>query len=162
MNKVSLKRLFSVQKNKFKHHPCIQHILVSVSTNFHAKQIIMNFRAKFAQKGYLWSKPGQMITTIEFTIFEVVYAPCFILEKEFWCFLSNFPQKSTFTQKQTNWTSPSKFNIVDLVQMANFILKRQFWFFLWPDLPKKDRKVLFIVNNSHNLKIFHFLQNSLH
>ena len=140
MNKVCLKRLFSVQKNKFKHHPCIQHILVSVSTNFHAKQIIMNFRAKFAQKGYLWSKPGQMITTIEFTIFEVVYAPCFILEKEFWCFLSNFPQKSTFTQKQTKWTSQSKFNIVDLVQMANFILKDNFDFFFDQIYPKRIEK----------------------
>ena len=49
----------------------VQHIGISLDTNFHLKQTILIFCTKLAQKEYFQTKSGQMGIFIEFWIFEI-------------------------------------------------------------------------------------------
>ena len=49
------------------------HIWIRRGTKFHFKQTNLNFRTKFAQKGYFRSKNEKVNITIEFSQFELVY-----------------------------------------------------------------------------------------
>lgn len=49
----------------------VQHIEISLDTNFRLKQIILIFCTKLAQKEYFQTKSEQMDIFIEFWIFEI-------------------------------------------------------------------------------------------
>ena len=51
-DQICLKRVFSVENEKSKHHHWILHTRISLGTKFHFKQTILNFGTKFSQKGY--------------------------------------------------------------------------------------------------------------
>ena len=63
---------------------------------------ILIFWTKFAQKGFFWSRPGNVNNLIEFRIFELVQKPHFHLNKQILFFGLNFPKtgSSTLSQKK--------------------------------------------------------------
>ena len=81
LDKISPKRYFPVQKIKLELHHQIQHISISLNTQFHLKQTILNFWTKFAQTGYFWFITEKANIIIEFSIFELVQLPNFIFKK---------------------------------------------------------------------------------
>ena len=137
MEKISKKKVYfrsKTQKNEY--HYWVLYIWIIISTNFQLKLTTVTFWTKFANKGrYFQSKTDKIDTTIEFCIFELVFALDFTLNKQFCIFGPNLPKKDIYGQKQKNWTS-SLFHLFKLVLGPNFSLNWQFWFF-WPDLPNK-------------------------
>ena len=82
------------------------HIWIGLSTNFQLKLTIAIFWAKFAKKITCFqSKTDKIDTTIEFCVFELVFASNFTLNKQFWIFGQNLPKKDIYGQNQKNWTS---------------------------------------------------------
>ena len=63
-----------------------------VGINCHFKQTIMIFRDKFAQKGYIPPKEGQMNIINEHSIFGLAWVPTFILNKQLSFYLTKFVQ----------------------------------------------------------------------
>ena len=53
---------------------------------------------------YFQSKTDKIDSTIEFCIFELVFALNFTLNKQFWIFGPNLPKKDIYGQKQKKWT----------------------------------------------------------
>ena len=78
--------VFPVQNRTNLHHHRTQHIQISLSIKCHLNQTILIFWTTFALKAYFWSKTGKVNVTIEFSIFELIQIPTFIMSREFWCF----------------------------------------------------------------------------
>ena len=66
-----------------------------------------DFLDQISLKNYFLSKTGQMISTIEFSIFENLWAPSFVLITQFWLFSPNLPKKIICSPKENIWTLPS-------------------------------------------------------
>ena len=81
----------------------IQHIWISVGNSVYLKRRGLIFWTKFAQKGYFCSKRENLNITVEFRIFELVYKPNFILNRQLWFFGPNLPKKGISHQKQDKW-----------------------------------------------------------
>ena len=100
LDQIYPKRVFPVQSRTNERLHRIQHICISLGNKkFHLKQIILSIWTKFAQKGYLWSRTGQMNITTEFSILELVQVPAFILSRPFEIFWTKFVQKGCFPSK---------------------------------------------------------------
>ena len=116
---------------------------------------ILNFRTKFAEERYLWSKTEKFNIIIEFCLFKLVLVPNFSLNWQFWFFWPDLSKKGFSGLKQKKWT-PHIFYIILHIQISlvrNFSSNWQFWFF-GPNLPKK----VFPVKNSkceHHQWILH-------
>ena len=63
--------VLAAQKTANADHHQVQHIRISLDTNFHLKQTILKFWTEVAQ-GYFWSKTEKLCITIGFSIFELV------------------------------------------------------------------------------------------
>ena len=96
-------RVFLVKNRKREHHHCILHIRISLRTKIHYKETIFNLGPNLPKKGF-WSKTKKMRITIEFRIFKLVWAPNFILNKQFWILVRNLPKKSIFHRKRKKTT----------------------------------------------------------
>ena len=95
------KKVFTFEKKKkSEHHQWIKHSQISLSTKFHFKQAILNFKTKFAQKGYFQWKTEKVNITIDFCIFELVLIPNFSLTWKCWFVEPNLPQKYIYGQKK--------------------------------------------------------------
>ena len=65
------------------HHHRLHYIRISLDAKFHVKQTILSSWAKITHKGYVWSKTEQVNITIDFSKFELVQMPNFILNRQF-------------------------------------------------------------------------------
>ena len=72
---------------------------MSLYSNFHFKQTILVSWIKFDQKWNFPSKTGQIKITIELYIFDLVYVPSLILNKQICYFGTNLPKSSIFGPK---------------------------------------------------------------
>ena len=116
---------------------------MSLYSNFHFKQIILVSWINVDQKWNFQSKTGQINITIEFNIFDLVYVPSLILNKQICYFGTNLPKSSILVQSKKSehhssalkgyfWYKTEKLNIAiksttfELVQIINFILNTQF------------------------------------
>ena len=96
----------------------------------------MIFWTKFAQKRHSHSKSEKVNITIEFYILDLVYAPNFTLNKQFWNLEPNLPKKGISCQQMEKLNITIELCIFTLVLVPTFSLKWQFWFFE-PNLLKK-------------------------
>ena len=133
--------MFPVQIMTNEHHYQIQHIRITLSTKFHYKQTVLIFWTRCGQKGHFQSKEWQKGVTTEFSIFRLVQdlsrfitKICldlcwFILNRQFWFFLTTFAPKGYFQSKIENTSITIEFSIFEFLNTSCFFLNKQFWFF---------------------------------
>ena len=92
-NQICLKGLFWVWSKKNGHYHWLQHSWISLGIKFLVNQKILSILSKFAPKGYFLTKTVKVNVTIEYSIFELVQAPSFTLNRQFWFFWTKFAQK---------------------------------------------------------------------
>ena len=115
-----LKRVFPVWNRKSEHRHWILHIWIRLGTKFQLKLTVFIFWIKFAQKGFFPSKTEKVNTTIEFCLYELVYAPNFNLNWQF-CFLGpNLTKKGCFWSKTEKVNTTIELYIFELVSVPNF------------------------------------------
>ena len=107
---ICAKRVFVVQNRNSERHHLTQHIRISLGFEFHCKQTILSFWAKFTQKGYFQSKIEKINITIEFSLLKLLQVLNCVLNTQFWYFHwyfgTNLPKKGISSPKQEKWTSP--------------------------------------------------------
>ena len=91
MDKICPKWVFPVKNGRSEHNHPILNIRNSLGTKLQPKLTILVFWTKFVQKSCFRSKTAK--ATIEFCIFELVLAPNFSLNWQFYVFRPNLPNK---------------------------------------------------------------------
>ena len=120
--KATKKNIFLVQsRTNDHHHHQIQHIWIGLSTKFHLKKTILFFWTKFAPKGYLQSKTEKVNITMEFSIFELVKMPSFILKRKFWYFWSKSVAKVLFIINNSSIPKVFSFHKICLLKGKYFL-----------------------------------------
>ena len=90
--------MFVVKNSKSEQHHWILHIRISLGTRFQLNLTILIFRTRFAQKRYFWSKAEEVNTTIEFSIFKLVYSQ-YSTQRDNFDFLDQICPKRYFQSK---------------------------------------------------------------
>ena len=97
---------------------------------------ILNFWTKLTQEGYFYFKTVQMNIIIKFNIFELVWRPSFILNKEFWVFEPNLLRKCISHPKRGKLTLTANWHI-RIILDAKFYLIKQTIFIFWTKFAPK-------------------------
>ena len=80
---------FFIENEKSEYHHWIQQIRITLGSKFQLKLSMLIFWMRFDQKGYFWSKTGQVKRNIESCIFKLPWAWNFSLNWPCWFFGQN-------------------------------------------------------------------------
>ena len=116
-----------VEIGKSEQRHWILHIRISPGTNQISAWTDNLFSWTKFYLRYFWSETENVNIIIEFCIFELVWVPNFILNKQFWILGPNLPKRRYFRSKLEFITI--EFCLFKLVKVPNFNVNWQFWFF---------------------------------
>ena len=111
---------YPVQKRKSGLHNRIWHLQINSRTNFFHKKTVLSFEWKLPKKSILCSNRKKVGITIEFSIFELIWIPNFILNRQSRFSGPNLP-KMGILGKSRKIEHQHKYRQFELVWMPNFI-----------------------------------------